>query len=62
MSELLNRTGVEYVGPLPPDIQNITTYASGLHPAAPEAAKALVEFLTSPSAASVVRKIGMEPG
>lgn len=62
VSELLHRTGIDYVGPLPPDIQNITTYAAGLHPAAPEAAKALVKFLASPSAAPVIRKIGMEPG
>jgi molybdate transport system substrate-binding protein len=62
VSKLLNRTGIDYIGPLPPDIQNITTYAAAMHPAAPEGAKALVKFLTSPSAAQVIRKIGMEPG
>jgi molybdate transport system substrate-binding protein len=62
VSELLNRTDIEYVGPLPPEIQNITTYAAGLHTAAPDAAKALVKFLASPSAARVLRKTGMEPG
>jgi molybdate transport system substrate-binding protein len=62
VSELLHRTGIEYVGPLPADIQNITIYAAGLHTSAPEAAKALVNFLTSPSAAPVILKIGMEPG
>jgi molybdate transport system substrate-binding protein len=61
VSELLHRTGIDYVGPLPPDIQNITTYAAGTHPAASEAAAALVKFLTSPSATPVIRKIGMEP-
>ncbi len=62
VSELLHRIGIDYVGPLPPDIQNITTYAAGINPTASEAAKALVRFLTSPSAAPFIRKIGMEPG
>jgi molybdate transport system substrate-binding protein len=64
VSELLPVAGIDYVGPLPPDIQQITVFAAGLHTSAKEteAAKALVKFLTAPSAAPVIRKKGMEPG
>ena len=64
VSELLHVTGIDYLGPLPADIQQITVFSAGLHTAAaaPEAAKALVKFLTGPEAAPVIRKTGMEPG
>jgi molybdate transport system substrate-binding protein len=63
MSELLPVPGIDIVGPLPPDIQQITAFSAGLHVAAREAdaAKALVRFLTAPAAAPVIRKKGMEP-
>ena len=56
--------GVDYVGPLPADIQKMTIFASGLAANAkqPEAAKALVKFITSPDAAQAYKKRGMEPG
>jgi molybdate transport system substrate-binding protein len=39
-------------------------YSAGLHTAAPapDAAKALMKFLTAPEAAAAIRKTGMEPG
>ncbi len=63
MSELLPVPGIDIVGPLPPDVQTITTFSAGLHARAkePDAAKALVQFLTSPEAAPVIRRKGMEP-
>lgn len=63
MSELLPVPGIDIVGPLPPDIQQITAFAAGPHVAAAQAdaAKALVRFLTAPAAAPVIRKKGMEP-
>jgi molybdate transport system substrate-binding protein len=63
ISELLHVKGIDYVGPLPPDIQNITVYSAGLHTAAPapEAARALVKFLTAPEAGPIIKKIGMDP-
>lgn len=63
MSELLPVPGIEIVGPLPPDIQQITAFSAGTHVAATEAdaARALVQFLTAPAAAPVIRKKGMEP-
>ena len=63
MSELLPVPGIDIVGPLPPDAQKITTFSAGLHAQAnePDAAKTLVQFLTSPEAAPVIRRKGMEP-
>ena len=64
ISELLHVKGIDYLGPLPPEIQNMTIYSAGLHTAAPapDAARALVKSLTSPQAGPVLKKIGMEPG
>jgi molybdate transport system substrate-binding protein len=64
VSELLYVKGIEFVGPLPADIQHVTVFSAGLHASAKEtdAAKALVKFLTEPEALAVIRKTGMEPG
>jgi molybdate transport system substrate-binding protein len=64
VSELSHFGGVDYVGPLPTDVQLFTTFSSGIMAAAKEAdaAKALVKFLTAPEAASAFTKRGMEPG
>jgi molybdate transport system substrate-binding protein len=64
VSELLHLKGIQYLGPLPADIQHITVFSAGLHRAAPEpdAAKALVKFLTAPEASPIIRRTGMEPG
>jgi len=63
VSELLPVPGIELVGPLPPDIQEITTFAAGVHAraAAPNEARALVQFFKAPAAVPVIRKKGMEP-
>jgi molybdate transport system substrate-binding protein len=63
VSELLPVPGIDFVGPLPADIQQITVFSAGLHVAAkqPDAARALVKFLSAPAAAPVIRKKGMEP-
>ena len=64
VSELLHLKGIQYLGPLPSDIQHVTVFSAGLHSAAPQpdAAKALVKFLTGPEAGASIRKTGMEPG
>jgi molybdate transport system substrate-binding protein len=63
MSELLPVSGIDVIGPLPPDIQQITVFSAGLHARAqePDAARALIGFLRTSAAASVIRKKGMEP-
>ena len=63
ISNLLQVKGIDYLGPLPPEIQNITIYSAGVHAQAPapDAARALVKFLTAPEAGPIIKKIGMEP-
>ena len=64
VSELLHVKGITYLGPLSADIQHLTIFSAGIHKAAPQrdAAAALLRFFTSPEAAPVIRKTGMEPG
>jgi molybdate transport system substrate-binding protein len=64
ISELLPIAGIDYIGPLPPDIQHVTVFSGGIHTGAkaPDAAKALVKFITAPAAVPVIKKKGMEPG
>jgi molybdate transport system substrate-binding protein len=64
VSELSHFPGIDYVGPLPADVQLFTTFASGLIAGSKEAeaAKALVKFITAPAAAAAYKKRGMEPG
>jgi molybdate transport system substrate-binding protein len=63
VSELAHFPGIDYVGPLPADIQNVTVFSSGMHSGArsTDAAKAWTAFLTSPAAAAVFRSKSMEP-
>jgi molybdate transport system substrate-binding protein len=63
VSELAHYPGIDYVGPLPADIQNVTVFSSGMHrqAVAVDAAKAWISFLTSPAAAAVFSSKSMEP-
>jgi molybdate transport system substrate-binding protein len=62
VSELIHEQGIEFLGPIPADVQNITVFSSGVHAGAKEAvgAKALQKFLTAPAAAPVYKKHGLE--
>ena len=62
MPELKAVPGIDAV-PLPPELQLIIVFSAGLSaaPAAPDAANALVEFLSSPEAAPVLRPKGLDP-
>jgi molybdate transport system substrate-binding protein len=64
ISELLPVKGADYVGPFPPELQNYTAFTAALGPAPrePAAARAFIDFLTAPSAVSVIKAKGMEPG
>ena len=62
--ELMAVAGTEFVGPLPPALQTITVFPAGILVDAkqPEAARALIQFLSTPAAARVIKAKGMEPG
>jgi molybdate transport system substrate-binding protein len=64
ISEIITEPGVELVGPLPREISTPTALVGfvSAHARAPEAAKALLAFLSAPSAAAVYRACGMQPG
>ena len=64
VSELLPIKGIDFLGPLPADIQEITILSGAVLKTAPNpyVAKALLKFLTSPQSAPAIKKIGMEPG
>ena len=63
LSELLHVPGISIVGPLPPGVQIMTTFAAALAATCtqPEAAKALLAFMASPAADEAKRRQGMEP-
>lgn len=63
ISELLPVRGIQYVGPLPAGAQRTTAISAGIvvNASNPEAGKALIRFLTSPVAAPVMVKHGLEP-
>jgi molybdate transport system substrate-binding protein len=63
VSELLPVPGIDYVGPLPPEVQRDTVFSAGVAVGTriSEAAHALIRFLTSPEAAHAITKSGMEP-
>jgi molybdate transport system substrate-binding protein len=64
VSELAHFPGVDFVGPLPADIQEITVFSAGIQVGAKQvdAAKDWVKFLTAPAAASAFKSKGLEPG
>jgi molybdate transport system substrate-binding protein len=63
ISEMLPVAGVDIVGPLPPELQQITVFSAGIASVSkePEAGKALIAFLASPAARDAIIKSGMEP-
>ena len=63
VSELLPVPGVTFVGKLPDDMQYITRFAGAVTQKAdhPEQGKALLAFLSSPQAASVITATGLTP-
>jgi molybdate transport system substrate-binding protein len=64
VSELAHFPGVDFVGPLPAEIQEITVFSAGIQVGAKQvdAAKDWVKFLTAPAAASAFKSKGLEPG
>ena len=62
MPELLQVSGIDIVGPLPQEIQTMTTFSGGIHVQAKEAdtARELLKFLRSAENQAVLRRHGLE--
>ena len=63
ITEIVISPGVDLAGPLPGEIQNTTLMAAGIITTsqAADAAKALISFISSPSAAAVLKASGFQP-
>jgi molybdate transport system substrate-binding protein len=64
ITQILTTRGVALAGPLPPEIQSYVTFTGGIsaNSKSVDATKELMAFLKSPTAMSVMRSQGMEPG
>ena len=62
ISELLPEPGIDYVGPLPPEVQRLTVFSAGVAARSKnaDAARALIRFLASSEAARVVEASGLQ--
>ena len=60
--EILPVKDIQYLGPLPDEIQYTTVFPAGIHAVArqAEAARAWVNYLKSPAAAAMFEQHGME--
>jgi ABC-type molybdate transport system substrate-binding protein len=63
VSELKPVPGITIVGPLPEGAQQVTIFSAAIPKGAknPDAAKRLIQFLSSPAVAPIVRETGVEP-
>ncbi len=63
LSELINLPGITLVGPMPPELQSITTFTGAVSCASGQtgAATALLAFLASPQSTAVIVRQGLQP-
>ncbi len=63
MSELKPIRGIDLVGPLPPEVQQVTVFSAGVlaRSVQADAARALIAYLAGPGAAAAITESGMEP-
>jgi molybdate transport system substrate-binding protein len=63
IAELMQVPGIDIVGDLPAELNKTIVYDTALTPMAkqPDAAKALVNYLSLPASEPIIRKDGMEP-
>lgn len=63
LSEMMNLPGIDVLGPMPAEVQIITTFSAGVASTCtrPDEARALLAFLASPATADTKRRNGMDP-
>jgi molybdate transport system substrate-binding protein len=62
ISELLPVEGIDFVGPLPAEVQRVTVFSAaiGISAMHPDTAQKFLDFLASPLAVPVIQKTGLE--
>ena len=63
IAELLAVPGIDFVGPLPAELQSVTPFVAAIPAAAQnaDAGRELIAFLTTPEAKRVIKAKGLEP-
>jgi len=63
ISEIANVAGVDFVGPIPEEIQFVSVFSAAIVAGSQqtEASKRLIAFLASEHAKAAIRRSGMEP-
>src|SRR4030095_2474176 len=63
LSELMHLEGIDVIGPLPREVQIVTTFSGGVCAAStePQSGRDLLAFMASPVADAAKRRHGMEP-
>lgn len=63
VSEILSIDGVDFVGPIPAELQQVSMFMAVIGTSAdnPEGAERLIEFLSSAAAAAVIEPTGLAP-
>ena len=63
ITQILTTPGVDFVGPLPSEIQSYIVFSAAVSSSSkvPDAAGQLIKFLAGPAATPVIKRQGMEP-
>ena len=63
VSELIHMPGVDFVGPVPAEIQYVSVFSTAIVAGSKEleSVRRLIAFLTSETAKTAIRNHGMEP-
>lgn len=62
ISEILPVPGVQLIGPLPPELQRVTTYVAAIgRTEHPDEAREVLAYLTGPDARAILSAKGLEP-
>ncbi len=64
VSELMLYPGIQYVGPVPKEMDTVSVFAGGVHTGAsqPDGAQTFIKFIASSAALPFIKKTGMEQG